>query len=91
MSPLEQYEIVHLPEETRYEPIFGQDKLSKIQNNDQRKFQACLEHNIELCIIDVSAFKNFNTTKANNYLDIITNLISMKLMSREGFEPPRSQ
>jgi len=35
-----------------YEPIFGEDKLSKTQTNDQRKFQACIENNIALCIID---------------------------------------
>lgn len=30
-----------------YEPIFGKDKLTQINNNDQRKFQACLENGIE--------------------------------------------
>ena len=30
-----------------YEPIFGTDKLKYTQNNDQRKFQACLEKKIE--------------------------------------------
>jgi hypothetical protein len=34
-----------------YEPIYGESKLEKIQNNDNRKFQACLEQGIELCII----------------------------------------
>ncbi len=61
-----------------YEPIYGQDKLCQIQNNDQRKFQACLEHGIELCIIDTSKFINFKERKANEYLDIITNVINSK-------------
>ena len=38
-----------------YEPIHGQKKLDQIQNNDNRKFQACLEKHIELCIIDTSS------------------------------------
>ena len=37
-----------------YEPIYGPDKLNQIQNNDNRKFQACLEQGIELCVIDTS-------------------------------------
>lgn len=31
-----------------YEPIFGADKLDKIQNNDEIKFQACLEKKLNL-------------------------------------------
>ena len=42
-----------------YEPIFGEDKLNQITNNDNRKFQACLERGIELCIIDSSGQKYF--------------------------------
>lgn len=62
-----------------YEPIFGQDKLSSIKNNDQRKFQACLEKNIELCIIDVSKMTNFKESKAVIFLEIITNIINLKI------------
>ena len=40
-----------------YEPIYGQEKLSSIQNNDDRKFQACLERGIEMVIIDTSGQK----------------------------------
>ena len=59
-----------------YEPIYGQDKLSSIQNNDDRKFQACLEKNIELVIIDVSGLKYFKPQNAQKYLDIILNIIN---------------
>ena len=62
-----------------YEPIFGDDKLSKIKNNDQRKFQACLENKIELCIIDTSKQKYFKEHSSKEYLDIITNIIDIKL------------
>ena len=62
-----------------YEPIYGIDKLNKIQNNDNRKFQACLEQGIELCIINSSKAKNFNPKKDRQYLDIITQIIGSKL------------
>ena len=61
-----------------YEPIYGSEQLSKIQNNDNRKFQACLEHNIELCIID-SSQQNYVTKKTNKpFLDIIVNIINQR-------------
>ncbi len=66
-----------------YEPIFGDLQLKKIQNNDNRKFQACLERNIELCIIDSSKTKNFNEEKYNYYLSIVKNIIDNKIKSME--------
>lgn len=62
-----------------YEPIFGKEKLSQIQNNDNRKFQACLEHEIELCIIDTSQQKYFKEKSSLKYLNIITNIISKNM------------
>jgi hypothetical protein len=62
-----------------YEPIHGPEKLSSIQNNDQRKFQACLERGIELCIIDTSSLKHFKEAKAKTYLDIIQLIVEKKL------------
>ena len=62
-----------------YEPIYGEDKLSQIQNNDERKFQACLEKGIELCIIDTSLFTYFKVDKAQKYLQIVTQVIDNKL------------
>lgn len=64
-----------------YEPIYGQEKLQSILNNDQRKFQACLEKGIELCIIDSSKFKHFKPEKAQKYLKIVTDIINSKLLS----------
>jgi hypothetical protein len=61
-----------------YEPIFGSKKLSQIQNNDDRKFQACLERNIELCIIDTSTQGSFTEKSSQKYLDIIKNIIAIK-------------
>jgi hypothetical protein len=61
-----------------YEPIYGPEKLSQIKNNDERKFQACLENGIELCIIDSSKLKSFKDSNAKPYLDIICNIINKK-------------
>lgn len=63
-----------------YEPIWGTDKLSSIQNNDKRKYQACLERGIELCIIDASDqhTKYFKEAKSQKYLDIIKGIIDLK-------------
>jgi hypothetical protein len=65
-----------------YEPIFGESKLSKIKNNDLRKMQACLENNIELCIIDASSLKYFKPENAQKYLDIVVKIIEKKIKLR---------
>lgn len=62
-----------------YEPIYGKDKLSVIQNNDKRKFQACLEHNIELCIIDTHNVKYLKLERDRKFLDIISNIIDRRV------------
>ena len=59
-----------------YEPIFGQDKLDSIINNDNRKFQACLEKTIELVIIDAASLQYFKPQNAKKYLDIIISIIN---------------
>jgi hypothetical protein len=70
-----------------YEPIYGKECLNQIQNNDQRKFQACIEHGIELCIIDSSQQKYFKTQTSEKYLNIIKNIINNKLVLPHGIEP----
>lgn len=65
-----------------YEPIYGKEKLESIQNNDNRKFQACLERGIELCIIDTSSVKHVKNGCEKKYLDIIYNIINQKLNRR---------
>ena len=62
-----------------YEPIYGDEKLNQIQNNDQRKFQACLEQKIELCIIDTSWIKYNKIENFKKVLDIIKDIISKKI------------
>jgi hypothetical protein len=62
-----------------YEPIFGIEKLGQTKNNDERKFQACLEKGIELCIIDTSKPKNFSEKSGDNFLSMIKKIIDKKI------------
>lgn len=62
-----------------YEPIYGESKLTQIKNNDTRKFQACIEKGIELCILDTSSLSYFKVQKTQVFLDIIVKIINEKL------------
>lgn len=68
-----------------YEDIFGQ--LEKTQRNDKRKFQACLEKGIGLCIIDTSKQKYFKEKTSKEFLDIITSIINKKMEESIGIQP----
>ena len=59
-----------------YEPIYGNDKLNQTINNDNRKFQACGENNISLCIIDTTSQKYFKEQSSQKFLDIICEIIN---------------
>lgn len=59
-----------------YEPIFGDNKLNQIQNNDSNKFQKCQEKGISLCIIDSSSQKRFTEQSSQKFLDIIIKIIN---------------
>lgn len=61
-----------------FEPIYGPEKLAKIINNDDRKFQACIERGIELCIIDTSQLKYCIPKNAKKYLDIVIGVIESR-------------
>jgi hypothetical protein len=64
-----------------YEPIFGQKTLNQVQNNDNKKFHACIEHDIDLCIIDTSQQKYFKIETSKKYLNIIINIIKERLLT----------
>ena len=66
-----------------YEQIFKKTMLINIQNNDKRKFQACIENEIELCVIDTSRQKYFKENTSFQFLPIITSIISSKLESSQ--------
>lgn len=62
-----------------YEPIYGDNKLSKIKNNDNNKFKLCIENGISLCTIDTSSMKYFKVQNAKKFLDIIVKIINDKM------------
>lgn len=62
-----------------YEPVFGKDKLQQIQENDNNKFQKCIQNNISLCIIDTSSQKYFKEQTSQKFLNIITEIIDKNL------------
>jgi hypothetical protein len=62
-----------------YEPIHGHGKLATTKSNDERKFQACLERGIELCVIDTSSQKYFKPKTGEKFLQIIELIIRKKL------------
>lgn len=64
-----------------YEPIFSEEQLKSIQNNDQRKLQACLERGIELCVIDTSKHSYVKESTCKPYLDIVLKIIDLKRSS----------
>lgn len=67
-----------------YEPIFGIEKFDQIQNNDSRKYQACIEKGISLCVIDTSQLKYFKIEKAEKYLKIIQGILGDDPIRTDG-------
>jgi very-short-patch-repair endonuclease len=60
---------------THYEPIYGEDKFEKIQNNDKRKVIACYEKDIELAIIDSSTCTYLNESAKNKFKNLVFGLL----------------
>ena len=66
-----------------YEPIFGPDKLTQIQNNDKAKLRACDEKGIDLIIIPTIE-KRVTKIIKNEYYDKISSIILDRLVNRKG-------
>lgn len=64
-----------------YEPIYGVDKLQKIQENDISKSKACHDLKIDFCTIDTSSQKYFKESTSKKYLEIINNIIKERLLT----------
>ena len=62
-----------------YEPIYGEEKLNRVQNNDQRKMQACLEKGIALCVLDTSKQVRFTEKSSLIFWETIQEVIKKHL------------
>lgn len=62
-----------------YKPIYGNDKLIKIQENDLIKIQECKNRNIKLYSINASKLKKFKKELGNYYLELVINIIESKI------------
>lgn len=62
-----------------YEPIYGNEKLSKIQSNDISKLESCHNAKIDLHVINTSQHHYVNDTTNKKYLDVIVSIINTKL------------
>ena len=70
---------VELNGPTHYEPIYGPDKLDRVQKNDHRKFQACGEAGISLAVIDTSRIKYLKPAKAQEILRFVCGLVDQNV------------
>jgi hypothetical protein len=59
-----------------YKPIYGEEKLSQIQNNDLAKAKACCNIGINLHVIDTSSQNRFKQSTSDEYLTIIKKAIN---------------
>ena len=64
-----------------YEPIYGKNKLGKIQENDLNKSKVCHDNKIDLCIIDTSQQKYVKESTSKKYLDIIIKILDERLLT----------
>lgn len=62
-----------------YKPIYGVEKLSKIQENDACRFKMCAKHDIELCVIDISSIITFNPDRVQKHWQSLRKIIDHKL------------
>lgn len=58
-----------------YEPIYGHDRLTKIQCNDKQKFIQCYNKGIELIVVDTTHIKKFKQHKAEEIFQLIYPII----------------
>jgi hypothetical protein len=72
-----------------YEPIYGENKLEKIQNNDKQKIIRCYEKGIELCVVDIASVSYLNKPQQEKYTNIfkeIMNKVAKRMEAHEELE-----
>lgn len=59
-----------------YQPIYGQDKLDRIINNDKQKSMRCHELGVDFRVIDTSSCDNLTPSQKRKYWNIVQTLLS---------------
>jgi hypothetical protein len=54
-----------------HEPIYGEEKLTKIQRIDQKKIKRCSKYNIEMLVIDTQEQRTFKPETSKIFWDLI--------------------
>lgn len=62
-----------------YRPIYGEDKLNKIQKTDQQKVQVCESMGIDLLVINTTSQKTFSEKTSIPFLNLIKEKIEEKI------------
>ena len=65
-----------------YIPIYGIEKLEKIQNNDAEKQKECKKLNISLFQVDISSIKHFKESKCLVFWEYVEKIINSSLTHR---------
>ena len=61
---------------THYEPIYGEDRLTRSKDSDKRKMIQCYENDIELAVIDVSGAKYLTQKWKDIYWNEVNQLLA---------------
>lgn len=67
-----------------YAPVYGQEKLARIQKNDKRKARLCLKAGIELFVVDVSDRAYLTQKRKEKYWIEIKELVT-SFQRRAGY------
>ncbi len=59
-----------------YEPIYGNAKFEKIQDNDRQKVIRCYEAGIELCVINTANTRYVTASTKERYWKIVKDLLA---------------
>jgi hypothetical protein len=67
-----------------YEPIYGQDKFERIQNNDKQKNICCYEQGIELAVINISKISYLTKKIKDHYSEVVRELLLQVIQRKNG-------
>ncbi|MFA7289199.1 MAG: hypothetical protein WC055_10005 [Melioribacteraceae bacterium] len=59
-----------------FKPIFGEEKLSKTKNNDDKKLKFCLNESINLIVLDIADISHFKPDLGIKFLNQIKTIIN---------------